>query len=104
MKKTKTATLIAAPTMIVAGALPNDIARNLRVVDADSGETIERVLDADADAGTLRRHEVTDGNLVREGDSFRVVEEKRAIRIEWIEPPIADEGGTDGSPAPAGEA
>lgn len=100
MKKTKPTALVAAPTMIVAGGLPNDIAANLRVVDAGTGETIERVLDADADAGTLRRHKVVDGNLVREGDSFKIVDEKRAIRIEWIEQPT--EEADTAAPANAG--
>ncbi len=91
MKKTNIAALAAAPTMIVAGGLPNAVAANLRVVDAGTGETIDRVLDADSDAGTVRRYAVEDGNLVREGDSFKVVDEKRKIRIEWIEPPIVDD-------------
>lgn len=103
MKKTNVAALVAAPTMIVAGSTPNDVARNLRVVDADTGETIERVLDADANAGTLRRHAVKDGNLVREGDSFVVVDESRKIRIEWIEPPIVEEAAADAA-VPEGEA
>ena len=79
-----------APRLIVAGALSADVAAQLRVVDAKTGEPIERVLDADADAGTVRRYAVEDGNLVRDGDSFAIVEEERAIRIEWIEP--ADKG------------
>lgn len=91
MKKPTPVALVAAPTIIVAGALPNAVAANLRVVDAGTGETIERVLDADSDAGTVRRYAVKDGNLVREGDSFKVVDEKRDIRIDWIDPPIVDE-------------
>ncbi len=90
MKKTNPAALVAAPTLIVADGLSNAIAANLRVVDAATGATIERVIDADSDAGTVRRYLVEDGNLVREGDSFKVVDEARAIRIEWINPPITD--------------
>lgn len=87
----------AAIGAIVAGALPHDILANLRVVDAGTGETIDRVLEADVAAGKLARHEVKDGNLVREGDAFKIIEEERAIRIEWIVPPsvtiAADEEG-----------
>lgn len=86
MTKAKKAALPAAPTMIIAGALPPEIAGNLRVVDTETGETIERVFEADADAGTVRRHAVKDGNLVREGDSFLIVDEKRSIRMEWLDP------------------
>ena len=78
-----------APTAIVGGALPNDVLANLRVLDAETGLPIERVLDADAAAGTVRRYEVVDGNLVREGDSYKIVDEQRAIRIEWISAPTA---------------
>ncbi len=100
MKKTKAVALGAAPTLIVAGGMPNDVAANLRVVDAGTGETIECVLDADAGTGTVRRYAVEDGNLVREGDSFKVVDEIRAIRIEWIDPPTAN----DDAVAPEGDA
>ncbi len=98
MKKTKLVALGAAPTLIVAGGLPNAVAANLRVLDAGTGDTIDRVLDADSDVGTVRRFAVKDGNLVREGDSFKVVDERRDIRIEWIDPPIVD-GSNAGTPA-----
>jgi len=89
MTKASAATALAAPTYVIAGGLPADLAANIRVVDARSGDTITNVIEADADKGMVRRHEVVDGNLVREGDAFKVLEEKREIRIEWIDPPVA---------------
>lgn len=103
-KTTNTAALLPAPTMIVAGGLTNDVAANLRVVDAATGETIERVLDADADAGKVSRYAVEDGNLIREGDSFKIVDEDRAIRIEWIDSPVADQVDADASATDEGAA
>lgn len=83
---------VPAPTAIAIASLPADTARNLRVVDVENGQTIPGVIEADSVAGTLRRFDVEDGNLVREGDSFRVIEEQRAISIEWIVLPV-NEGG-----------
>lgn len=88
-KQTAAAALVAAPT-IVSAATPAEIATNVRVVDAGSGETIARVIEANADAGTVRRFAVEDGNLVRKDDEIVVIEEERAIRIEWIEPPVPE--------------
>lgn len=76
----------AAPTAIASGAFPPEMLARLRVVDAATGETIAGVIEADAEAGTVRRFEVEGGNIVRKGDSFAVVDEQRDIRIEWIEP------------------
>ncbi len=81
--------LIAAVTAIAAGETSDDVLRNVRVVDAATGEEIIRVISADAVAGTVTRFVVEDGNLVREGDAFTTVTEERAIRIEWIVPPEA---------------
>ena len=78
----------APPTAIASDALPNDILANLRVVDAATGETIARVLEADCSTGNVRRYAIEDGNLVREGEAFKIVDETREIRIEWIEVPV----------------
>ena len=95
MKKSNPA-VPAAPTVITVAALPAETASNLRVVDAATGDTIARVIEADAEKGTVRRFEVEDGNLVRDGDSFKIVEEERKIRIEWIDPPVAgDDAAAD---------
>jgi hypothetical protein len=85
----------AAPTAIAADALPNDILANLHVVDAATGETIARVLEADATTGKVRRYAIEDGNLVREGDAFKIVDETREIRIEWIVVPVDPAASTD---------
>lgn len=66
-----------------------DLAAKVRVVDAETGKVIDKVISADADAGVVRRYAVERGNLVREGDHFQVIKEDRAIRIEWIEAPTA---------------
>jgi hypothetical protein len=57
----------------------------LRVVDAETGKTIRHVLEVDTEKGKLSRHEIHKGNLVRDGDSFKVVTEDRATRLEWID-------------------
>lgn len=62
-----------------------DLVAKVRVVDAETGRAIDKVISADVDAGTVRRYAVEHGNLVRQGDHFKVLEEERAIRIEWIE-------------------
>ena len=77
----------APPRLFVAGGMPDDIAANLRVVDAKSGEAIAGVIEADAAAGRLTRYAMLDGNLVRNGDRFETIEERRQIRIEWIVDP-----------------
>ncbi|SEM62848.1 hypothetical protein SAMN05192583_0889 [Sphingomonas gellani] len=90
MAKTAAPALPAPPSYVISGGLPDDIARNIRVVDASTGETIPQVIEADAGAGTVRRYDVQDGNLVREKDAFKIVEEERKIRMEWIEPPVVE--------------
>lgn len=77
------------PTIVGIDFTPAEICANLRIVDAGTGEPIERVIRADAGAGTVSRYRVEEGNLVREGDLFATVDEERAIRIEWIDPPVA---------------
>jgi len=89
-KRTTAAT--AAPTAIAFGTTPVEILANLRVVDAGSGEPIVRVISADSEAGKVSRYAVEDGNLVREGNAFKTVDEDRKIRIEWIDPPVPATG------------
>lgn len=89
MAKQIPAALVAAVTAIAAGETSDDVLRNIRVVDAATGEEIIRVISADAVAGTVTRFVVEDGNLVREENAFATVTEERAIRIEWIVPPEA---------------
>ena len=74
----------APPQSVELGVTPADVLARIRVVDADTGERIDKVLAADADAGTVRRYDVQNGALVREGDRYKVIEESRAIRIEWL--------------------
>lgn len=99
MAKQFPASLVAAATAIAAGETSDDILRNIRVVDATTGEEIIRVISADAVAGTVTRFDVQEGNLVREGNAFATVTEERAIRIEWIVPPQADAEPDAGQPA-----
>jgi hypothetical protein len=73
------------PTSIDTGRVEDhDILRRLQVVDTATGEPIKGVIAADAIAGTVRRFEVENGNLVLNGDSFVIVDEERDIRIEVI--------------------
>lgn len=106
MAKQFPSALIAAVTAIAARETSDDVLRNIRVVDAATGEEIVRVISADAVAGTVTRFVVEDGNLVREGNAFATVTEERTIRIEWIVPPEApadvEPSGT-GDPAAQGE-
>ncbi|WP_267395580.1 MULTISPECIES: hypothetical protein [unclassified Sphingomonas] len=92
MTKSTPAPAVAAPTSVEIGVTPRDIADNLRIVDADTGKTIKRVIKADAEAGKVTRYDIdSDNNLVREGNAFKVVEEDRAHRIEWVKEPAAPE-------------
>lgn len=94
-----------APDKAVAGVTPGWA--KLRVVDVSTGETLERVREADAIASTVTRTKVDDdGNLVRKGDAFVTETVTLPIRIEWIaeaETPvdIADVPAFDVSTAPA---
>ncbi len=100
MAKQFSAALVAAVTAIAAGETSDEVLRNIRVVDAATGEEIIRVISADTVAGTVTRFVVEDGNLVREGNAFATVTEERAIRIEWIVPPEASDGA---EPSVAGD-
>lgn len=73
------------PTAVVAG---DRLSRRIRVLDANSGEPIAYVAEADAAAGRVRRFAVEDGAFVREGNALKIIEEDRAIRFEWID--VAD--------------
>ena len=78
----------AAPSILDAST-DDETLRNVRVVDASTGTAIERVITADADAGKVSRYAIdADGNLVRENDTYQIVDEDRAIAIEWIVPPV----------------
>jgi hypothetical protein len=73
------------PTSIDTGRVEDhDILRGLQVIDTATGEPINGVIAADAIAGTVRRFEIENGNLVRDGDTFVIVDEKRDIRIAVI--------------------
>ncbi|WP_294354038.1 hypothetical protein [uncultured Sphingomonas sp.] len=87
MVKKATAALVAPPAFAEIGVTDMAVCANVRVVDAKTGETIERVRRYDVDAGQVSRFEVKDGNLVREGDSYKLIDEDREIRVEWINPP-----------------
>lgn len=75
----------APPSRAKIGETPASICSRLRIVDAETGEPIRKVIEADADKGKLIRFAVEDGALVREGDRFKMIEEDRAIRIEWAD-------------------
>jgi biotin carboxyl carrier protein len=71
-----------APAVTTIPTAVTSATPGVRVVDAASGEAIEKVISADSAAGTVTRFAVEDGNLVRENDAFVIVTEDRAIRIE----------------------
>lgn len=73
----------APPTYAKIGVTPMDLCARLCVVDADTGELIAKVIEANAETGHVVRYAVEGGNLVREGDRMKVIEEERKIRIEW---------------------
>lgn len=91
MTKSKQPAVPAPPQHVGAGISPPEINNNVRIVDAKSGDEIVKVIEADADKGKVRRFDVQDGNLVRENDAFKVVDEDRAIRVEWRVPPAAED-------------
>lgn len=79
----------AAPSILDAST-DDATLRNVRVVDAASGSAIERVITADAATGKVSRYAIDgDGNLVRENDKYQIVDEDRAIEIQWILAPAA---------------
>ncbi|MBA4092256.1 MAG: hypothetical protein C0494_16925 [Sphingobium sp.] len=55
----------------------------IRVLDAETGTLIAKVIEADAEAGRVVRYAVKNGALVRDGDRYQTIEEERPIRIEW---------------------
>ncbi|MBJ7441516.1 MAG: hypothetical protein JHD35_21210 [Sphingopyxis sp.] len=71
------------PTYAKIGVTPMAVCERLRVVDAETGDLIAKVIEADAETGRVVRYAVEGGNLVREGDRMKVIEEERKIRIEW---------------------
>ncbi|MFC3579129.1 hypothetical protein [Sphingomonas hylomeconis] len=75
----------AAPTYFLAGGMPDDVAKALRISDAATGEEITNVIEADAAAGKVRRYAVEGGNLVRVDDHYEVIEEDRKIRIDFVD-------------------
>ena len=72
------------PSSVEIGVTAVDVLADIRVVDAETGERIDKVIFADADAGKVRRYAVENGALVLEQDQFKVIEEDRPIRIEWL--------------------
>jgi len=75
----------APPRQAAIGKISGDVASRLRVLDAETGGAIEKVIAYDMDAGTVTRYLVEGGNLVRRGDVFATVTEERQIRVEWID-------------------
>lgn len=81
----------------------DDIARNVRVVDVATGETIPRVISADVEAGTVSSYAVDeDGNLVRENDKYQILVVDRAIEIQWILAPAVIDAPAVVEPASIG--
>ena len=72
------------PYCVEIGVTNAEILSDIRIVDAETGERIDKVIFADADAGKVRRYAVENGGLVLEQDQFKVIEEDRPIRIEWL--------------------
>tara|TARA_B100000749_G_scaffold236133_1_gene194183 strand:- start:10 stop:309 length:300 start_codon:yes stop_codon:yes gene_type:complete len=73
-----------APSSVEIGVTAVDVLAEIRVVDVETGERIDKVIFADADAGKVCRYAVENGALVLEQDQFKVIEEDRPIRIEWL--------------------
>ncbi|CCW20163.1 hypothetical protein EBBID32_45340 [Sphingobium indicum BiD32] len=73
----------APPSYAKIGVTPMAVCDRLRIIDAETGDLIEKVIEADADKGLVVRYLVEDGALVRDDNRFKTIEETRAIRIEW---------------------
>jgi hypothetical protein len=71
------------PTYAKIGVTPAAICARLRILDAETGDVIPKVIEADAEAGRVVRYELDGGALVRENDRFKTIEEDRKIRIAW---------------------
>ena len=77
-----TAAAAPLPTKLSVGDAD---AQRIRIVDAETGKAITHVLSVDTEKGTLSRYAVEKGNLVRKDDRFVVIDEERAVRLEWID-------------------
>jgi hypothetical protein len=76
------------PTRVEIGKTSAEIAGKVRILDAKTREVIAKVLMADSAAGKVRRFAVSaEGNLIRENNRLKIVEEDRPCVIEWITSP-----------------
>ena len=105
-------TIITSPVpapSVIDHTTSDDIARNVRVVDVATGETISRVISADVEAGTVSSYAVDeDGNLVRENDKYQILVVETAIEIQWILAPVVvdwslSHGTVEFGPSPSAE-
>ncbi len=81
----------AAPSRFVSGVTPGW--DRLTVVDAATGVPLDHVVEVDAEKDLVRRLEVDGDSLVVRNGNFVVIEEKRAVRLEYVAsiPAPADE-------------
>lgn len=82
--ETSTAPEEAVPAVVELGVTAIDILQCIRVIDVETGDRIDKVIFADADAGKVRRFDVVDGGLVIENERPKIIEEDRKISIEWL--------------------
>ncbi|MCC4234542.1 hypothetical protein LL253_17865, partial [Sphingobium soli] len=68
------------PSCVEMGVTDAEVLAEIRVVDAETGERIDKIIFADAETGKVRRYAVENGALVLEQDQFKVIEEVRPIR------------------------
>lgn len=73
----------APPLYAKLGVTPSVVCARLRIIDVETGERIDKVIEADVENGRIVRYAVENGALVRDGDRFQTIEEERKIRIEW---------------------
>lgn len=74
----------APPAIVELGVTAADVLQRIRVVDVETGDRIDKVIFADAEAGKVRRFDVVDGGLVIENERPKIIEEDRKISIEWL--------------------
>lgn len=74
----------APPARVEIGVTASETCAQIRVVDAVTGDRIDKVVMADAVAGKVRRYAVENGGLVIEQNRPKIIEEDRVIRIEWL--------------------
>lgn len=74
---------VPVPTLAKQGVTSFETLARLRVVDADTGEVIHKVIEADAETGHVVRFAIEGGAMVRENDRFKMIDEKRKVRFEW---------------------